>query len=60
MMTEYLVRYEDTWHIAHLGVVKAPHKDNPEEYALQLCWAERDGSIICLAGEEDLVQDLPE
>jgi hypothetical protein len=48
-MREYLVNYDGKWHIALPACSMKEH-----EYFL--CWCERNGSVICFAGEENEVR----
>ena len=64
-MTEYLVLANGTWFICRAAVVKAPDtQDGPQGPTIPgrptLAWAERDGAVVCFAGDEVDVRELPE
>lgn len=53
---ECLVYTAGDWFIARLGHAKKSGAiDAPDE----VCWVERDGSVICWVGEEDALRPLP-
>lgn len=49
----WLVMRNDEWYICRPGAVT-------ENGSIRLCWCERDGSILCMSGEEERVEELPE
>lgn len=65
---EYLIDFKDQWYIVHLAFVSivrtpdgglraAKHDDTTGQ---SICWVERDGSVLCLQGEEYRTIDLRE
>lgn len=63
---EFLIDYKDQYYIAHLAIseiIKTPDgklraAKASDETQSSIVWVERDGSIICLQGEEYSSYDL--
>lgn len=63
-ITEYLIDYKDEWYIAHMAVAQTDVVSGKVQHAEpgvhRAWWAERDGSLICMCGEEYRSIDLRE
>lgn len=60
-ISEYLVFVNGLWFIARPGAVPYPMREDPSGSTMKitLCWVGRNDEIICLAGDEDEVREMP-